>query len=105
MRRRAASDDDEALRLDNWLMSCRVLGRNVEEATLAVVAAQARALGYAALVGEFIPTAKNAMVREHYDRLGFVRIAEQPDGSVRYRMALDTLPQAHPSIVLEEALP
>lgn len=102
---RPEGDDDKALRLDNWLMSCRVLGRNVEEATLAVVAAQARALGYAALVGEFIPTAKNAMVREHYDRLGFVRIAEQPDGSVRYRMALDTLPQAHPSIVLEEALP
>jgi FkbH-like protein len=63
------------LLIDTWLMSCRVLGRQVEPATLNLVAAGAQALGARRLVGEYIPTPKNAMVREHYPRLGFA-----PDG-------------------------
>ena len=58
--------------IDTWLMSCRVLGRGVEAATLALVAERARALGAATLVGEYIPTAKNGMGADHYARLGFI---------------------------------
>ena len=61
--------------IDTWLMSCRVLGRRVEEATLNLVAAEARALGAERLVGEYRPTAKNGMVREHYQRLGFTLVS------------------------------
>ena len=61
---------DELL-IDSWLMSCRVLGRQVEEAVLQVLAEAARARGYAALVGEYRPTERNGMVAEHYPRLGF----------------------------------
>ena len=57
--------------IDTWLMSCRVLGRGVEAATLNVVAAEARRLGARRLVGEYRPTAKNGMVRDHYLKLGF----------------------------------
>ena len=63
--------------IDTWLMSCRVLGRQVEQAILGVIAAQARSRGAARLVGTYIPTAKNAMVRDHYSGLGFTRL---PDG-------------------------
>ena len=76
--------------IDTWLMSCRVLGRGVEEATLALVAAQARGLGAKALVGEYLPTAKNAMVAGHYRKLGFHALsAEQAGGSQLARLALD----------------
>ena len=73
---------DEAKRchIETWLMSCRVLGRGVEQATLALLAEQARALGATELVGEYVPTAKNAMVAEHYARLGFRDAAPRPDG-------------------------
>lgn len=64
------------LHLDTWLMSCRVLGRRAEAATLNVVAAQAAALGAKRLVGEFRPTAKNAMVEDHYPKLGFASVSE-----------------------------
>ena len=64
-------DEEKACRIDTWLMSCRVLGRGVEEATLALVAQQARALGAETLVGEYVPTPRNGMVSEHYARLGF----------------------------------
>ncbi|WP_434456108.1 HAD-IIIC family phosphatase [Stutzerimonas urumqiensis] len=57
--------------IDSWLMSCRVLGRQVEHAALDVLARAAQAAGYSALVGEYRPTARNGMVAEHYPRLGF----------------------------------
>ena len=59
------------LYIDTWLMSCRVLGRQVEPTTLNLIAAEAAKLGARRLVGEYIPTKKNAMVKDHYARLGF----------------------------------
>ncbi|MEE2577644.1 hypothetical protein QO176_33440, partial [Pseudomonas aeruginosa] len=61
---------DELL-IDSWLMSCRVLGREVEMAVLEVLADAAAATGWGALVGEYRPTERNGMVAEHYPRLGF----------------------------------
>ncbi|MBV9757364.1 MAG: HAD-IIIC family phosphatase [Alphaproteobacteria bacterium] len=72
--------DDGALRIDSWLMSCRVLGRQVEQATLNVIARQAARLGAKRLLGEYLPTAKNGMVREHYRRLGFTMVASDVEG-------------------------
>ena len=69
------------IELDTWLMSCRVLGRGVERATLNLAAAQAIALGATTLRGCYIPTAKNAMVRDHYTNLGFTPAEAAPDGT------------------------
>ncbi len=66
----AAIEADELL-IDSWLMSCRVLGREVEVAVLEVLADAAAAAGWRALVGEYRPTERNGMVAEHYPRLGF----------------------------------
>lgn len=68
----AALASDELL-IDSWLMSCRVLGRQVEDAVLDVLAEAALAAGYGALIGEYRPTDRNGMVAEHYPRLGFVQ--------------------------------
>jgi FkbH-like protein len=61
----------EELFIDTWLMSCRVLGRQVEEAVLDVVADAAGQRGARALIGQYRSTPRNAMVAEHYPRLGF----------------------------------
>ena len=53
-----------AILLDTWLMSCRVLGRQVEEAVLNVVADVAKSWGATALIGEYHPTSKNGMKDE-----------------------------------------
>ena len=73
--------EPETVTIDTWLMSCRVLGRGVERTTLNLVAAQAQALGAERLVGEYIPTKKNGMVRDHYAKLGFEGPSELADGS------------------------
>ncbi|WP_372785108.1 HAD-IIIC family phosphatase [Phenylobacterium sp.] len=78
----------EAWEIDTWLMSCRVLGRRVEEAILAHLAAAAAAEGVQALVGRYIPSAKNKMVAQHYEKLGFELTEQQPDGTAVYRLAL-----------------
>ena len=66
------------LRVDTWLMSCRAIARGVEAFTLNHIVAAARALGYEALLGEYIPTAKNALVADLYDKLGFARVENLP---------------------------
>lgn len=78
--RRIAHESMPAWDIDTWLMSCRVLGRRIEEAMLARIAATAREAGVAALVGRYIPTAKNSMVADHYLKLGFTLVEQSADG-------------------------
>lgn len=61
----------ETLFLSEWLMSCRVLKRGMEEFIINEVLALAKANGYQKVVGEYIKTPKNAMVEKIYARLGF----------------------------------
>lgn len=73
--------DEESLFIDTWFMSCRVLKRGMEEFTLNTVVLKAREHGYRRIVGEYLPTLKNGMVKDHYDRLGF-----KPLGEGRYEL-------------------
>ncbi|HET6605517.1 MAG TPA: HAD-IIIC family phosphatase [Rhodopila sp.] len=68
------------LYIDTWLMSCRVLGRQVEPITLNLICQEAQKLGARRVVGEYIPTKKNGMVKEHYARLGFTVMETDPSG-------------------------
>ena len=90
---------DDALLIDTWLMSCRVLGRQVEEATLGCLVCAARASGARALIGAYRPTAKNAMVAQHYAKLGFESLPSRPgtpDGTTFWRLDLASYqPPAH----------
>jgi len=64
-----AVQQGEDLYIDTWLMSCRVLGRRLDEVMFASVVRHAASRR---IVGEFIPTAKNGQVADLYPRLGFV---------------------------------
>jgi len=97
--RRAADRD---LMIDTWLMSCRVLGRQVEEATLDLVARQAKLLGARRLIGEYIPTKKNGMVKDHYAKLGFTVMETTPAGGSRAVLDLHGFVPTPSFIHLEE---
>lgn len=68
-------EEGSAYFIDTWIMSCRVLKRGMERFVLEQLAAHARAAGMQKLVGEYLPTAKNGIVRDHYRDLGFVESA------------------------------
>ena len=80
--------EGETLRIVNWLMSCRVLGRRIENLMLASLMQHARRAGAAAVIGEYLPTAKNGQTAELFDRFGFERIEEREDGGRLYRAAV-----------------
>lgn len=63
--------DTETLFIDTWFMSCRVLKRGMENFILNTLANYAKEHGFKHIIGEYLPTAKNKMVEEHYLRLGF----------------------------------
>ena len=62
---------DDALHIQLWLMSCRVLERCVERLLCNYVATQARTFGVSQLHGVYVPTAKNGLVRNLLPSLGF----------------------------------
>ena len=86
--------DGQRCDVDSWIMSCRVLGRRVEEAILGHLVAQLRMLGVTEIIGRFIPTARNELVRDHYNRLGFVQIAAE-NGETVWRLAVDSYCDKH----------
>ena len=68
--------DAKTLFVDTWFMSCRVLKRGMENFTLNTMVEYAKAHGFERIIGEYIPTQKNGMVKEHYPNLGFKAIGE-----------------------------
>lgn len=89
------------LEIDSWLMSCRVLGRGVEQYAMNAVVALARRRGCEAVVGTYIPTAKNGMVRDFYRQFGFEPVETHPDGTTVWRLAVAAY-EAKP-VFMEEA--
>jgi len=80
--------EGETLRIVNWLMSCRVLGRRIENLMLASLMRHARRAGAAAIISEYRPTARNGQTADLFDRFGFERIEEREDGGRLYRAAV-----------------
>jgi len=74
--------------IEQWVMSCRVLGRRVEEACLNALAETLEARGVKRVVGLYRPTEKNGMVREMYAGLGFERVSVAEGGESRWELEL-----------------
>jgi FkbH-like protein len=88
--------DPETWTIDTWLMSCRVLGRGVEEMVLREIAWHAERAGIRRLIGQYLPTERNMMVREHYGKLGFTRLRETEEGGADWEIRLPVTTPAAP---------
>lgn len=71
---------NETLQVDLWLMSCRVLKREMEFAMFDALVEQCQARGIRRVVGVYIPSKKNSMVAGHYASLGFSAMEGAPEG-------------------------
>jgi FkbH-like protein len=83
----------DVLEIDTLLMSCRVIGRGVEEVVLRHVADLAAERGAAAVRGVYIPTERNGMVADLYPRLGFApeRTGDRPGETQSFLAKRDDL--------------
>jgi FkbH-like protein len=75
---------DRSVEIDIWLMSCRVLNREMELAMFDALVEQCQARGIHEIVGVYIPSKKNGMVANHYASLGFTIASETADGQARW---------------------
>jgi FkbH-like protein len=77
-----ARKQSESLVMDSWVMSCRVLQRGVEQFVRNELVRLARHAGCVRVLGTYIPTAKNSMVKNIFGSLGFT--AAGADGEVTF---------------------
>jgi FkbH-like protein len=79
--------EKESWYLDTFLMSCRVIGRTVESAILALLAQEAREANVESMIGDFLPTKKNILARDIYPQHAFEKVQEN-SGNIRYKLEL-----------------
>lgn len=87
---------ENELFVNEWLMSCRVLKRGMEQFIADSILRAAREAGVARVVGEYIPTPKNAMVKDLYASMGF-----RPLGDGLYEARVDDY-RNHQTFITEE---
>ncbi|OHV40355.1 methoxymalonyl-ACP biosynthesis protein FkbH [Parafrankia colletiae] len=85
--------EDDTVHIDNFLLSCRVFSRGIEQACLSAVLRHARDTGADAVVGTYRETPRNGKVRDFYPRAGFVPVgAPTAQGAVFRHDLTEILP-------------
>jgi FkbH-like protein len=74
--------EGESCEIETFLLSCRVLGRSIETGVLAYAVKLARQAGATCMRGRYIPTAKNALVRDLYERHGFTLARREGEADI-----------------------
>jgi FkbH-like protein len=86
---RIDGENHDELHMELWLMSCRVLKRDMEFAMMDELVRKARDAGIRKLVGYYYPTAKNAMVKDFYALQGFTKKSEDEDGNTVWEFVIN----------------
>lgn len=82
---RIGGENGDELHIELWLMSCRVLKRDMEYAMMDELEKVAKKRGIKKLIGYYYPTAKNGMVKEFYGLQGFHKLSEDELGSTVWK--------------------
>lgn len=72
--------------IDTFLLSCRILGKGIEVAFIKTVLLMLKKSGIGEIKATYIPTAKNAQVKDFYERCGFACVKEYEDGAKDYQV-------------------
>jgi FkbH-like protein len=101
------SEDEDAgqslFHIDLWLMSCRVLKRDMEKAMLDALVRKCRERGIDEIIGYYYPTAKNKMVKEFYGEMGFEKVSEDEEENSVWKMDItDNYEEQNKYITIEE---
>ncbi len=80
---------DDTAHIDTFLMSCRVMGRYIEDDTFPAVLKHLLGLGVRYITAEYIPSSRNEPVKTLFERLGFDLVSESEDGRKEYRLSME----------------
>jgi FkbH-like protein len=93
-------DAEQALHIELWVMSCRVLKRDLEYAMMDELVKLARGNGIKKIIGYYFPTAKNAMVKNFYRDMGFVPLEQNEDGATVWGLEISGQPSGRNNDIL-----
>jgi FkbH-like protein len=93
--------DGDAVEVEVWVMSCRVLGRTVEAKTLEHLCREAAGRGCRRLRGTHVPTARNQLVRDLYGSFGFELVADAA-GTTTWEFDLSRMGPIRNDLIAEE---
>jgi FkbH-like protein len=88
-------------RIDLWIMSCRVLKRDMEFAMMDTLVEKCRDAGLHTIRGFYYPTAKNAMVKDFYALQGFTKVSEDEKGNSEWTLEIEGYVRKNEVISLE----
>ena len=91
----------DELHMRLWLMSCRVLKRGMEDAMLDTLVSDAQQIGIKTIKGYYYPTAKNNMVRDFYQRMGFTLESADETGNTVWTMDVADYLFRKPFMIIE----
>ena len=94
--------DGDVLNIDLWIMSCRVLKRDMEFAMMDSLIKKCRENSVKTVYGYYYPTAKNAMVKDFYRLQGFEKIEEDEQGNTKWQLDVETYTNQNKYITVEE---
>lgn len=80
--------EDRVLNMELWIMSCRVLKRDMEFAMMDTLVKEAKKRGIEIIRGFYYPTAKNSMVKDFYGLQGFRKKSEDKQGNATWELDL-----------------
>lgn len=83
--------DDVTVNIDSLLLSCRILGKGIEEAFIKTVFNLLRLDGYRHITAEYLPTAKNGQTADFYDRMGLTCVKTDDSGAKHYSLDLNEM--------------
>ncbi len=96
--------DGNTLNIELWLMSCRVLKRDMELAMLDLLVEFSRKNNISKLYGTYIPSAKNKMVMNFYpDTLGFDFVSETDEGITNWILDINNYSNKNKVIAVKES--
>jgi FkbH-like protein len=98
-----AKRNDVTIDIDSFLMSCRVIGRDIEFAIWQGILDSYRVKGALEVTAEYAQTAKNSLVESFFDDLGLKKVAQSNNGK-KYRARLDDInfkPYKHVGVTFE----
>ena len=81
--------EEDICKVDLWIMSCRVLKRDLEYAILDKLVSECKKHNISEIRGYYYPTAKNSMVKDFYLTQGFSKINEDDKGNSEWKLVVD----------------
>lgn len=79
--------------VEEFAMSCRVMGKNIEFAIMDAIEDDLRREGLQVVYGKYLPTSKNKPVEDLYEKLGYRKIGDLGEGGAEYELDLCGAPE------------